>query len=379
MIESEIEISADLVRDLLRDQHPDLAELPIREVEGGWGNQMWRLGDELAVRMQRMDTEPRSQLKERRWLPTARPAPAAADPGPGAERCAVRAFPQDLDGHDLGAGHCRWTTGRSPAASTRPTPWRRSSGRCMWQAPADAPVDSDRGAHPKDCTDGFEHFFDAVDADAIGSADDDVRAVWDDAVAAPAWEGPPVWVHGDLHPANVVVADGTLAGVVDFGDALRRRPGVGPGGRLGAAARGRAPHGSSTLRAGGRGDGPAGPRAGRDEEPVPDADGPERGPRPARRQAELGSRRPVGARSRPEGPLTPASIDCPGAGRPPTRGGEADTAEQASIGTLLGSLSGKRSSGDLLGNAGNLSPPIRQSLLTPIRQPLLTTAVSNWA
>ena len=43
-----------------------------------------------------------------------------------------------------------------------------------------------------------------------------VRAVWDDAVAAPEWEGPPVWLHGDLHPANVVVSDGTLSGVIDF-------------------------------------------------------------------------------------------------------------------------------------------------------------------
>ena len=67
-----------------------------------------------------------------------------------------------------------------------------------------------------DQPDGFDQFFDSVDADAIGTDAADVRAVWDDAVAAPAWEGPPVWVHGDLHPANVVVADGTLAGVVDF-------------------------------------------------------------------------------------------------------------------------------------------------------------------
>ena len=63
-------ISEDLVRDLLRDQHPDLAALPIREVVGGWGNQMWRLGEELAVRMQRMDTSPDPQLKEHWWLPT---------------------------------------------------------------------------------------------------------------------------------------------------------------------------------------------------------------------------------------------------------------------------------------------------------------------
>lgn len=63
------EITEGLIHDLLEEQHPDLAGLPLREVEGGWGNQMWRLGDELAVRIQRMDTDPDSQLKERRWLP----------------------------------------------------------------------------------------------------------------------------------------------------------------------------------------------------------------------------------------------------------------------------------------------------------------------
>ncbi|MDF2712803.1 MAG: phosphotransferase, partial [Nonomuraea muscovyensis] len=40
---SEVEITASLLRDVLREQHPDLSELPLREVEGGWGNQMWRL------------------------------------------------------------------------------------------------------------------------------------------------------------------------------------------------------------------------------------------------------------------------------------------------------------------------------------------------
>jgi aminoglycoside phosphotransferase (APT) family kinase protein len=84
------------------------------------------------------------------------------------------------------------------------------------EAPADAPASSDRGAHPKKCTDGFEKFLQAV---APGGFSADIRAVWavwDDAVAAPEWEGPPVWLHGDLHPANVVVSDGTLSGVVDF-------------------------------------------------------------------------------------------------------------------------------------------------------------------
>jgi aminoglycoside phosphotransferase (APT) family kinase protein len=82
------------------------------------------------------------------------------------------------------------------------------------EAPAEAPISSDFGAHPKNCTDGFENFFQVVAPDDIAA---DTRAVWDDAVAAPEWAGPPVWVHGDLHPANVVVSDGTLSGIVDFG------------------------------------------------------------------------------------------------------------------------------------------------------------------
>ncbi|MET8885019.1 phosphotransferase [Streptomyces rubiginosohelvolus] len=70
---AEIEITADLVRDLLREQHPDLAGLAVREVAGGWDNQQWRLGDELAVRMPRTERAPELQRKECRWLPHLAP------------------------------------------------------------------------------------------------------------------------------------------------------------------------------------------------------------------------------------------------------------------------------------------------------------------
>ncbi|MEV0678608.1 phosphotransferase [Actinosynnema sp. NPDC050436] len=217
MTEIEPGITAALVRDLLRDQHPDLAGLPLREVEGGWGNQMWRLGDELAVRIQRMDTDHDHQLKERRWLPLLAPrlplpVPVPVRSGAPSERCPriwtvmtwVPGLPLDRGSITRG-GHAADTLAGFLRA-------------LHVAAPADAPVGTLRAAHPKDCAGGFEQFFDALDADALGSDAADVRAVWDDAVAAPAWEGPPVWVHGDLHPANVVVEDGTLAGVVDFGD-----------------------------------------------------------------------------------------------------------------------------------------------------------------
>jgi aminoglycoside phosphotransferase (APT) family kinase protein len=44
-----------------------------------------------------------------------------------------------------------------------------------------------------------------------------VLAVWEAAIAAPAWMGPPVWMHGDLHPANLLISSGDLTGVIDFG------------------------------------------------------------------------------------------------------------------------------------------------------------------
>ena len=95
-------------------------------------------------------------------------------------------------------------------------------------APAGAPVSLDgRGGPLADSRKGFARFLDEAVERGLIAEPDAVRAVWDDAVAAPAWDGPALWLHGDLHPANVLTADGTFCGVIDFGDAARRRPGAG--------------------------------------------------------------------------------------------------------------------------------------------------------
>ena len=44
-----------------------------------------------------------------------------------------------------------------------------------------------------------------------------LMAAWDAAKAAPAWQGPAVWMHGDLHPANLLVEKRRLSAVIDFG------------------------------------------------------------------------------------------------------------------------------------------------------------------
>lgn len=83
------------------------------------------------------------------------------------------------------------------------------------EAPAEAPA-NDRSGLPRSL--GFSEVHEYV------GRGEEMRAVWADAIAAPAWVGPPVWLHGDLHPANVVVADGTLAGVIDFGEVCAGDP-----------------------------------------------------------------------------------------------------------------------------------------------------------
>lgn len=214
MTDSEIEITADLVHGLLQEQHPDLAGLAVREVAGGWGNQMWRLGDDLVVRMPRTEGAPDLLRKECRWLPVLAPRlplpvpnpvrigePSARFPKPWTIMTWVPGEPLDYTPISRG-GHAADTLARFLKA-------------LHVEAPEDAPISEDRGDHPKKYTDGFDHFFHAVVPDDLA---DDVRAVWDDAVAAPEWEGALVWVHGDLHPANVVVSEGTLSGVIDFGD-----------------------------------------------------------------------------------------------------------------------------------------------------------------
>lgn len=215
MTGSEIEITADLVRELLQEQHPDLAGLAIREVPGGWGNQMWRLGDELAVRMPRMEGATDLLRKECRWLPVLAPLlplpvptpvrigqPSARFPRPWSVMTWVPGEPLDYSSISRGDHSADTLAGFLRALHV--------------EAPTEAPTMSDRGAHPKKCTDGFENFLQGVAPGGLAADVRAVRAVWDDAVAAPEWEGPRVWLHGDLHPANVVVSDGTLSGVIDF-------------------------------------------------------------------------------------------------------------------------------------------------------------------
>jgi aminoglycoside phosphotransferase (APT) family kinase protein len=211
---AEVDVDEALVRALLEEQHPDLARWPLRLVANGWDNVLFRLGDELVVRLPRRELAVPLVEHEQRWLPELAPRLPLPVPVP------VRVGRP-------GAGYpwpwtvCAWMPGESALVAT-PTDLGATAealGRFLAAlhvpAPADAPGNPFRGIPLADRAErtlaAVERLGDTVDGPRL-------RALWDELVATPLWAGPPVWVHGDTHPGNLVVHEGRLAAVVDFGD-----------------------------------------------------------------------------------------------------------------------------------------------------------------
>ena len=210
----DIEIDETLVRSLLRDQHPDLAGLHLRQVPGGWDNQLWRLGDEFAARLPRAPRAPSLLRKEQRWLPVLAPRLPLPVPSPVriGEPAARFPRPWTITKWVPGEPGDRASISRVSDAADTLAGFLRALHK---NAPTEAPANPNRGVPLRTLTHEFDRKFQAIGSSGIAT---EVRAVWDDAVSAPGWDGPPVWLHGDLHPANVVISDGTISGVIDFGE-----------------------------------------------------------------------------------------------------------------------------------------------------------------
>jgi aminoglycoside phosphotransferase (APT) family kinase protein len=210
-----MEITAELVRDLLRDQHPDLAERPVTLGAKGWDNQLWRIGDDLAVRLPwATGSVDDTLLNEHAWLPVLAPRlplpvpvpqrlgePSARFPRPWIVTTWLPGVPADLAP----------IAGGAAALAAFLTALHQP-------APAGAPPGRGRGVPLAQIADGVERGLASMSGRGLIPDPAGVRAVWRDALAAPGWTGPPLWLHGDLHPANVLTDDGRLSGVIDFGE-----------------------------------------------------------------------------------------------------------------------------------------------------------------
>jgi aminoglycoside phosphotransferase (APT) family kinase protein len=211
---AEIDVDEGMVRDLLEAQHPDLAGLPLRLLDAGWDNTSWRLGDELLVRLPRREAAAGLTLHEQRWLPGLAPFLPLPVPVPLRTGVADDVYPW------------RWTVvpwidgvPGDRAELVDPIATAERLGRFLRAlhrpASPEAPTSEWRGVPLARRSDTMAQRLDTL----AGEVDTGfLRALWRRALNAPAFEGPARWLHGDLHPANTLVRDGTLAAVIDFGD-----------------------------------------------------------------------------------------------------------------------------------------------------------------
>lgn len=214
---AEVAVDVPLVRSLLADQHPDLADRRLRVVANGWDNVVVRLGDDLAVRLPRRTAAARLVEHEQRWLPeiARRVAPVVPVPEP------VRLGRPAL-GYPWSWSVVRWLPGEVVGDRAAGPGVARALaafvGLLHVPAPSDAPVNPFRAVPLATRTDAVLDRLATEDVPRAG----ELAALWRTAAALPTQAGPPVWVHGDLHPFNVLVerAPGgdRLSAVVDFGD-----------------------------------------------------------------------------------------------------------------------------------------------------------------
>lgn len=215
---NEMEINLTLVKRLISAQFPQWADLPIEPViSAGTDNAIYRLGEEMAVRLPRAEWAIGQVEKEQRWLPGLAPLLPIPIPVPLALGMPADGYPWHwsvyrwLEGENATVrrvedeGHAAAALAHFITAMQRidsaggPPPGPHNSGRGVPLA--------ERAASVRAAITTLHSIVDTYAA----------TAVWEAALQAPVWHGKPVWLHGDLHPGNVLVEQGRLSAVIDFG------------------------------------------------------------------------------------------------------------------------------------------------------------------
>jgi aminoglycoside phosphotransferase (APT) family kinase protein len=213
----EVNIDASLVKQLLHAQFPQWADLPLAAVpSAGTDNALYRLGDDLVVRLPRVDWALAQIEKERQWLPRLAPHLPLAIPVP-------------LAMGEPGAGYpwpwtvYRWLDGENATADTITDPNQAAVDLAAFLT-ALQQIDAAGGPPP-----GYRGqplaLRDAPTREAIAAVAaldrmfdiDGVTAAWESALQAPPWDRAPVWFHGDMLPGNLLFARSRLRAVIDFG------------------------------------------------------------------------------------------------------------------------------------------------------------------
>lgn len=210
-----MEIDADLVRTLLRSQHPDLAVLPIELLDNGWDNAIYRLGDSLLVRLPRREVAAPLARNEQLWLPLLAPRLPLPIPRPLRIGHPGDGYPWHWSIVPRFAGETADT--HEPRADQAPVLAEFLSALHV-AAPPDAPRNPVRGVPLADRAEVISERFQRVQRDE--SVASRITELWNEALEAPI-DVSDTWIHGDLHARNVLVCEGRFSAVIDWGDVAR--------------------------------------------------------------------------------------------------------------------------------------------------------------
>ncbi|GAA3045824.1 aminoglycoside phosphotransferase family protein [Streptomyces glomeratus] len=212
-----LHVDDDLVRRLVAGQFPQWAGLPVeRFPSGGTVNAVYRLGDAMSVRLPLIEGGAEDVATEREWLP--RLAPLLPTPIPE-----VLGAGEPAEGYPWPWSVHRWLAGENPEPEELSEPLLLAKDLAEFVAAMRSITF--HGA-PAAYRGGPVVSLDAATRAAIeelrgipqeGVDCDVAAAAWEEALRAPDWDGPPVWLHGDLMPGNLLVEGGRLTSVVDFG------------------------------------------------------------------------------------------------------------------------------------------------------------------
>lgn len=211
----EIETDAALVARLIAAQFPQWAALPIARVRSsGTDNAIYRLGDEMAVRLPRVQWAAGQATREHEWLPRLAPHLPLAIPRP-------LALGQPGVGYPWPWAVVQWLDGED-AASAPVADLRQAALDLAAFVAALQRIDSTGGPPPPFGRGQPLATRDAPVRAALATLDGMIdvaaaTAAWEMALRVPPWQGAPVWLHGDLQPTNLLVRDGRLSAVIDFG------------------------------------------------------------------------------------------------------------------------------------------------------------------
>lgn len=210
-------IDAALVTRLVAAQFPQWSHLTVRPVDvDGWDNRTYRLGDDMSVRLPTGVNYASAVDKEDRWLPFLAPLLPVPVPIPLARGDPGFGYPFHWSIRRWLDGQPAWrdNVGDLPSFASSVAGFLVALQRID---PGGGPP---AGAHSFHRGTSPAHYDDETRrclAQLAGQIDvDRASAVWDAALAA-SWSGPPVWFHGDVASGNLLVRDGRLAAVIDFG------------------------------------------------------------------------------------------------------------------------------------------------------------------